>query len=93
MKRLTDLLKEAVGDLQKDTHTVSGLAFRILSGSVLQMLYDLKRACYGGMTLPALDIYNSADTAVVVLKASRGTAPVVIRLVFSWPVSSLSLFM
>ena len=69
MKRLTDLLKEAVGNLQKDAHAVSGLAFRVLSGSVLQMLYDLQSARHSGVALPALNIYNGADTAVVMLKA------------------------
>ena len=67
-QRLTDFLKELMGYLQKNTYTVSGLSFCVLSCSVLQVLYDLKRSGNCTVALHAFDIYDRTDTAVIVFK-------------------------
>ena len=38
----TDLLKKFVGDLKKDTDTITGFSFCILTSTMLKILYDLK---------------------------------------------------
>lgn len=68
-ERLTDFLKKLVRDLKQDPHAVSRLPLCVFSRPVLQMLYDLERAGYGTVAFPALDVYDRADTAVVVFKA------------------------
>ena len=67
-QRLTDFLKELVGYLQKNTDTISGLSFCVLSCSVFQVLYDLKRSGNCAVALHTLNIYDRTDTAVVVFK-------------------------
>ena len=67
-QRLTDFLKELMGYLQKNTDTVSGLSFCVLSCSVFQVLYDLKRSGNCAVALHALNIYDRTDTAVIVFK-------------------------
>ena len=57
-----------VGDLGQNTDTVTGLAFRILTGSVLQILYDLQRILYGRAALLSVNIDTGSDTAVIMLK-------------------------
>ena len=57
-----------MGNLNHDTNTVSGLAFRILTGSVLQILYDLQRILYGRAALLSVNIDTGSDTAVIMLK-------------------------
>ncbi len=54
--------------LRENTHAVSRLALRVLSGSVLQILHNLKRILHSGAALFAFDVDAGADTAVVVFK-------------------------
>ena len=60
--------KKFVGNLGQNTDTVTGLAFRILTGSVLQILYDLQRILYGRAALLSVNIDTGSDTAVIMLK-------------------------
>ena len=53
---LTGFFEKFMGNLQKNTYTVTGLAFRILTGSVLQILYDLQRILYGRAALLSVNI-------------------------------------
>ena len=57
-----------MGNLGQNTDTVTGLAFRILTGSVLQILYDLQRILYGRAALLSVNIDTGSDTAVIMLK-------------------------
>ena len=68
-KRLCYLLKEFVGDLQHDADTVSGLSFRVFTGAMLEILYNVESLLHGAVTLDAFDIGYGTDTAVVMLKA------------------------
>ena len=54
-----------MGDLQHDAHAVPGLSFRILPCTVLQVLYDMKRALHGQVALFSILIHHRADPAVV----------------------------
>ena len=54
--------------LREDSHAVSRLALRILTGTMLQILHNPKRILHDGTALFALDIDTRADTAVVVFK-------------------------
>ncbi len=54
--------------LRENPHAVSRLALRVLTGSVLQILHNLKRILHDGTTLLALDVHAGADTTVVVFK-------------------------
>ena len=65
---LAGFLKKAVGNLQQDPHAVSGLALRVLSGPVLQVLHDLQSLAHHLMALPSVQIHHSPDAAVVVLQ-------------------------
>ena len=57
-----------MGNLGQNTDTVTGLAFRILTGSVLQILYDLQRILYGSTAFLTVNIDTGSDTAVIMLK-------------------------
>ncbi len=59
--------KKFVGDLGQNTDTVTGLTFRILTGSVLQILYDLQRILYSSAALLSMNIDTGSDTAVIML--------------------------
>lgn len=61
-------LAKNLWDLGQNTDTVTGLAFRILTGSVLQILYDLQRILYGRAALLSVNIDTGSDTAVIMLK-------------------------
>ena len=65
---LCDSCKKFVGDLGQNTDTVTGLAFRILTGSVLQILYDLQCILHGRAALLSVNIDTGSDTAVIMLK-------------------------
>ena len=60
--------KKFMRDLGQNTDTVTGLAFRILTGSVLQILYDLQRILYGSTAFLTVNIDTGSDTAVIMLK-------------------------
>ena len=62
------LLKKLVGDLEEDAHAVTGLAFSILAGTMLQPLHNGQRIVHRLMALAALDVYHSANAAGIVLK-------------------------
>ena len=66
-RALVTLAKNLWGSGQ-NTDTVTGLAFRILTGSVLQILYDLQRILYGRAALLSVNIDTGSDTAVIMLK-------------------------
>ena len=65
---LTGFFEKFMGNLQKDSHTVTGFSFRIFTCPVLQMLYDTQ--CIGNciMSLFAFDVDNCTDTTVVMFK-------------------------
>ena len=68
--KLRTLFREKfMGNLNHDTNTVSGLAFRILAGAVFQILYNAQCIFYRLVRFDAFNIYDSADTAVVMFKA------------------------
>ena len=60
--------EELVADLQHDAHAVTGLAFSILAGTMLQPLHNGQRIVHRLMALAALDVYHSANAAGIVLK-------------------------
>ena len=67
-----------MGDLYHDSHAVAGLAFRVFSGAVLQILYDAERIRYSLVGFDTSNIDHRADAAVVMFKtgiihALRGT--------------------
>ena len=61
-------LKELVGDLQKDTYTVTGLSLSILTCAMFQILYDPQSILHNCMTFLSLDVDYCTDTAVVMFK-------------------------
>ena len=65
---LCDSCKKFVGDLGQNTDTVTGLTFRILTGSVLQILYDLQRILNSSAAFLSMNIDTGSDTAVIMLK-------------------------
>ena len=65
---LCDSCKKFVGDLGQNTDTVTGLTFRILTGSVLQIFYDLQRILNGSAAFLSVNIDTGSDTAVIMLK-------------------------
>ena len=65
---LTDLCKKFMGNLQKDSHTVSGLALRVFPGAVFQIFHNAQRPFYGLVAFDTFAVYHSADTAVIVFK-------------------------
>ena len=65
---LTGFFEKFMGNLQKDTYTVTGLAFRILTCTMLQMFYDPESICNSFMCFLSFDIDNCTDTTVVMLK-------------------------
>ena len=67
-KRLTDLAEESVGNLQKNSHAVSGLSFRILSCSVFQVFHNPEGACNSTVAFHTFNIYNCTDPAVIMFK-------------------------
>ena len=60
--------EELVADLQHDAHAVTGLAFSILAGTMLQPLHNGQRIVHRLMALASLDIHHSANAACIVLK-------------------------
>ncbi len=56
-------------NLDQDSHAVSGFAFRLLTGAVLQPFYDFQCVVYFGVALSSLNIYNGADAAGIMLKS------------------------
>ena len=65
---LGHLGEELVADLQHDAHAVTGLAFSILAGTMLQPLHNGQRIVHRLMALAALDVHHSANAAGIVLK-------------------------
>ena len=65
---LCNSCKKFVGDLGQNTDTVTGLTFRILTGSVLQILYDLQRILNSSAAFLSMNIDTGSDTAVIMLK-------------------------
>lgn len=61
-------MQKFVGDLGQNTYTVTGLTFRILTGSVLQILYDLQRILNSSAAFLSMNIDTGSDTAVIMLK-------------------------
>ena len=57
-----------MGHLRENPHAVTRLTLRVLSGTVLQILHNLKRILHDGAALLALDIDAGADTTVVMFK-------------------------
>lgn len=55
-------------DLGQNTDTVTDLTFRILTGSVLQILYDLQRILNSSAAFLSVNIDTGSDTAVIMLK-------------------------
>ena len=55
-------------DLQQNADTVTGLALCVLTGAVLQMLYDLQCVIQSLVAFPAFDIHHRANAAIIVLK-------------------------
>ena len=64
----TDLLKKFVGDLKKDTDTITGFSFCILTSTMLKILYDLKSIGNCIMCFLSFYINNGSDTAVIMFK-------------------------
>ena len=64
----TSLLEKLMGNLKKDTNTITGFSFCIFSCTVLQILYDPQ--CIGNciMGFFSFDINNCSDSAVVMFK-------------------------
>ena len=60
--------KKFMRDLSQNSDTVTGLAFRILTGSVLQILYDLQRILNSSAAFLSMNIDTGSDTAVIMLK-------------------------
>ena len=57
-----------MGDLQKDTNTVTGFSLCILTCTMLQMFYDPESIRNSFMCFLSFDVDNCADTTVVMLK-------------------------
>ena len=56
-----------MGDLKQYSYAVTGLTLGIFSGAVFQCLNDLQGAVNDSSFLKAVNVYDSADTAVVML--------------------------
>ena len=67
-KGLCHSFKKLVGHLGQDTDTVTGLAFCIFTGSVLQVFNDFQGIFYGLVTFLTFNIHTGTDTAVIMLK-------------------------
>ncbi len=62
------LYEEPVRYLCEDPDSVAGLALGVFSGPVLQVLNDRKRIINYLVARPSFNVYDSADTAVIVFK-------------------------
>mgnify|MGYP007116398016 CR=1 FL=1 len=60
-----------VGDLKKDTDTITGFSFCILTSTMLKILYDLKSIGNCIMCFLSFYINNGSDTAVIMFKFRR----------------------
>ena len=65
---LTGFFEKFMGDLQKDTNTVTGFSLCILTCTMLQMFYDPESIRNSFMCFLSFDVDNCADTTVVMLK-------------------------
>ena len=61
-------LKKSVGNLQKNTDTVPGLALGILTCTMLQIFHDPQCILHDRMTFRSLDVDNRSDPAVIMFK-------------------------
>ena len=64
----TDLLKKFMGNLKKDTDTIAGFSFCILTSTMLKILYDLKSIGNCIMCFLSFYINNGSDTAVIMFE-------------------------
>lgn len=60
-----------MGDLKKDTDTITGFSFCILTSTMLKILYDLKSIGNCIMCFLSFYINNGSDTAVIMFKFRR----------------------
>ena len=67
-KRFGNSGKKFMRNLSQNADTVTGLAFRILTCSVLQILYDLQRILNSSAAFLSMNIDTGSDTAVIMLK-------------------------
>ncbi len=68
-QRLCYLFEKFMGDLKHDSNSVSCLSFRILTCTVLQILYDMESLLHRFVSLHALYVGNRSNAAVIMLKA------------------------
>ena len=64
----TFLFKEFVGNLQKNTYTITGFSFRIFTCSVFQIFYNFQCIFHRLMALYTFAVHYGTDTAVIMFK-------------------------
>ena len=73
-----------MGDLKKDTDTITGFSFCILTSTMLKILYDLKSIGNCIMCFLSFYINNGSDTAVIMFKFRAGRGPAADLLLLSF---------
>ena len=64
----TGFFEKFMRNLQKDSHTISGFSFCILSCTMIQIFYNTQGICNRFMAFFTFNIYNCTNSAVIMLK-------------------------